>query len=296
MPAFKLKDLDTELKFFGITLLIFESLMITFFLALEKSDRGKNWMEFVYGNLIFIALIVVFFLIYIRMTKSKMAKTPSDREKPNSPTEVSSFNNEYYSTLLKGLINDFAEIDQIEESLFHKYVKIECADFAIQTEKWKNSKVSIPKENYDSFLIDAYKNAKDTVFSTSIKDYFSIWSEPFGERIIESHKQSRATTNRVFVFETRSDITTEFVEIMKVQEDAGVLVRIFIDDEFPEFNFPADLSKDFTVIDNGKIIGKTVTFGRSRNAEWVFDNSKESDRFQGYVERLKKGSLKLSEL
>ncbi|MEM8569256.1 MAG: hypothetical protein AAGF85_22575, partial [Bacteroidota bacterium] len=262
----------------------------------ESIIQNNQSIQLLYINLIFIALIVIFFLIYVKISRPEALPDPETEIKVLGSEQIESFETEYYKSFVSSLIDDFTVIDNINNPLFKQYVKIDCDDFASSADKWRNSTIIIPQVNYDGFLIEAYEKAEEFVFSTSIKEYLTIWNEPFGEKLMEAHKKSSASVTRVFVFDTKSDITKEFIEIMTKQEKAGIIVRIFIDRDFTEFNFPTDLSKDFTVIDKGKIIGKTVTFGRNRNAEWVFDSEKESNRFQGYMERLKKGSVKISEL
>lgn len=67
---------------------------------------------------------------------------------------------------------------------------------------------------------------------------------------------------RVFLFADRAAVTSAAIEEMTRQDQVkNVAIRVYIKNEDDFFRLPADLSDDFTVIDDGEVIGTTVAFG-----------------------------------
>ena len=93
----------------------------------------------------------------------------------------------------------------------------------------------------------------------------------------------------------RDEVTAEAFAVMEKQSKARMNVRLFFSDESRLFSFPADISKDFTVVDHGEAIGTTISFGGdSLAAEWYIQDQDRKRRFEGICKSLTQGSEEFS--
>ncbi|MEZ4297634.1 MAG: hypothetical protein R3B70_21920 [Polyangiaceae bacterium] len=164
-------------------------------------------------------------------------------------------------------------------------------------EGWSRGTFSVHGARYNDVLLELYTAATRTVFATSIPDYSETWDSNFGERLLRAHQTNghQAHVDRVFVFQSSQDVTEEAVRQMTRQKDAGIRVRVYIDDDDPAFQFPPNISRDFTVIDDA-IVGTTRSYGRQGEgleAVWEFSNEVHLRQVQHVREKLLAGSQEL---
>lgn len=76
----------------------------------------------------------------------------------------------------------------------------------------------------------------------------------------------------------------------------NVSIYVYIKDADPFFRFPADVSDDFTMVDDGEVIGTTLTFGDENKltAHWYFRNPQQARKFKEIVDALRSGSKSLA--
>lgn len=154
---------------------------------------------------------------------------------------------------------------------------------------WSKAEVRISESSATNLVVrKLYSEASFTVFSTCAEQYLAQWNTPHGDSILRSHKISPAKVIRVFLFSTRADIDSIADQIFTRHSNAGIDVRIFINDE-TAFNFPPELSQDFTVIDEGAAIGVTTAFTAAFSGEpqtqatWYFDNTNRIDSYNQMI-------------
>jgi hypothetical protein len=75
-----------------------------------------------------------------------------------------------------------------------------------------------------------------------------------------------------------------------------VSVKVFIDEE-EVYDFPPDLSRDFTLIDDGRVIGITTTYGLDKlEAAWHFNDRTKARVLREIRDQLIKSSRSLTDL
>jgi hypothetical protein len=184
-----------------------------------------------------------------------------------------------------------AIVDNIQKALrytneaFREAVKHECNEFRGKTGNWSRGLFEAHARTYNQILLSFYEGAKSSLFCTSIPKYLPTWQGPLGDQIMNAHAKSRAQVTRVFLFNKRGEVTAEVVEAMRKQAEAHINVRVFFGDE-SAFEFPPDVTNDFSVID-GEVIGITSFLGDGQaRAEWHVNDENNQSRFEGYCDKL----------
>lgn len=178
------------------------------------------------------------------------------------------------------LVHELKNLKTIKNPLFQKAISIDYTDFLSEVKNWVRSCVKIQGNENDEFLITIYQSASQSVFSTCIIDYFNAWESDFGNMLLEAHKDNKnCDTKRVFIFQRRDEITPDILAHINKQTEFSVKPYILID-ESNEFD-------DFTIIDNGEVIGITneMKYGR-RLTTWYFDEPHQKTRFLTKKERI----------
>jgi 3',5'-cyclic AMP phosphodiesterase CpdA len=140
-----------------------------------------------------------------------------------------------------------------------------------------------------------YRYAKSRVFSTCAKQYLDQWPTKHGQSLLAAHRASSAEVTRVFLFKNWQDVSDAAAEIMAQQADQGINVLAFIDDD-SDFDWPQELTRDFTVIDDGAAIGTTTAFLNVSGepltqATWYFENTERMPQYETLIRTLMNESL-----
>lgn len=202
-------------------------------------------------------------------------------------------NDAQLTNVLASVVRSLRGADPYKHAVFRRAVYDDCARFRGQAARWARGELLAQRRQYNYLLLQLYERAEESVFSTSIPAYMSAWNQKFGDLVLATHKKSPANVERVFVYSDRNEVTHEAVAKFKRQaKRGGVDVRLYFEDEDQSYDFPSDLYKDFTIIDNGAAIGVTMSFGgQGLSAEWYFDN----DEMKGRYLSARKELLRLSE-
>lgn len=183
---------------------------------------------------------------------------------------------------------------------FHNMISRHLEQFRRLVNEWQDGTFRIQGAEYHQLLHDLYLHAKVSVFSTSVPSYLPTWRTALGAKLLAAHEQGNAEVTRVFLFADRAAVTDAAIDEMRRQTQVkNVAVRVYIKNEDDFFRLPADLSDDFTVIDDGDVIGTTVAFGdgdESRlTASWFFSNTTRKRQFAHIVSALKANSVALAD-
>lgn len=190
-----------------------------------------------------------------------------------------------------------ATISKFNNDLFHRGIEREINELYFKLDKWKRLRISLSKNEYNYFAIKLYEYAKESVFATCIVKYMPIWKDEVGKKLLKANEESISTTERVFIFNTLSEVTEEYIEIMSEHEKCGIQVLVYVEEIGPNIVYPHDSIKDFTVIDRGHIIGITLGFkDENWSAEWIFEDEIETSNFQSAMEKIKECSITLEKL
>jgi hypothetical protein len=194
--------------------------------------------------------------------------SPNPIPLPPPPISTSSTGNSEFDTAIERLRPNFAIAAKIDYAPFQRIILDELAVFQDNVEHWAQGQFE-DKIKYDEALCHLYAHAQSSVFCTSIPDYIDTWTTAVGAKILQSHKHSRASVTRVFVFASPTDVTERAKEIMSKQDSEDkISVRVYYEQAGgPEV-------EDFMIIDDGDAIGHTLDFGGNQlRARWYFKNA-----------------------
>jgi hypothetical protein len=141
-----------------------------------------------------------------------------------------------------------------------------------------------------------YEHAKANVFSTCAQRYLDQWPTRHGQALLAAHRASAAKVTRVFLFKDWPEVSEFAASIMAKQAAQGITVYAFIDDE-SQFDWPQELTRDFTVVDDGAAIGVTTAFllgpqsEQQTQAKWYFENAGRIGLFQDVIRTLVRESI-----
>jgi hypothetical protein len=186
---------------------------------------------------------------------------------------------------------------KIDNDVFSKMIYRHLAGFRDRVTEWRDGTFRTRGEEYHRLLLDLYRSAQNTIVSTSASAYQATWHSTLGDRLLAAHATGRAKVERIFVFNRREEITEDAIEEMRRQSRVrNVSIYVYIKDADPFFRFPADVSDDFTMVDDGEVIGTTLTFGDESNltANWYFRNPQQARKFKEIVDALRSGSKSLA--
>ena len=213
--------------------------------------------------------------------------------------EIAKLGRRRHDAYLESLRHNLEEGDKVTQSAFRSYVDREKARFQHATSDWASRSFELPLEtNGITVLRSAYASAQSQIFATSDTTFSPFWTTAAGQDLSTAHLQGTASVLRVFVFDTRKSVSKEFYDVMLSQSQIKrVEVRAYFDQEDKSFLFDPDISRDFTVIDNGEAIGVTLkfTFREGENdgdlrARWYFQHEGRRPIFQSLQQGLTKHS------
>lgn len=186
---------------------------------------------------------------------------------------------------------------KIQNDVFSKMIFRQLAGFRDRVSEWHDGTFRTRGEEYHRLLLDLYRSAEVSVVSTSASAYLDTWRSTLGDRLLMAHATSKAKVDRFFVFNTRAEITEDSLEEMRRQSRVkNVSVYVYVKDTDPFFRFPADVSDDFTMVDDGEAIGTTLAFGDESKltASWHFRNPQQARKFKEIVDSLRNGAKSLA--
>lgn len=178
---------------------------------------------------------------------------------------------------------------RIRHISFQNAVTFHCSDWASVSSSWAEGTLRVDKR-YQTLLSEVYEFAKKSIFSTSIPLYRDMWKSESGRRILKTQQgNSKAKSTRVFVFDTRGDVTDEDERIFAQHHRHGIEVLLFFDDAW-SLRFPASIGNDWTLVDDGDVIGVTLATGTTYEAEWYFGNMEKAQQFIIVCDQLRRSS------
>src|SRR5262249_34953465 len=146
-------------------------------------------------------------------------------------SKFGSINDRETAEALKNMGDGITKALKIDNLIFRKAILRKIHNFSADVNNWENGQLYVGPMDSQEYLLELYRDAKETVFSTSQKDFFSHWTERFGEKILEANKDSVAKITRVFIFNERAEVTEGEFEQMQGQSNDGIDIRIYFDKE-----------------------------------------------------------------
>ncbi|HLX92415.1 MAG TPA: hypothetical protein VKR32_12075 [Puia sp.] len=290
-------SVSDPIRLFALGLLVIESIFSLVYLSKDRTDSIKTYYP--WGTLLLMLIVII--LIFILALRKK--ETPATLTLPTRPIEgIDDFLNQILFVdariNTKNLLEKIKNLPSIDHPLFRKAINLDYSEFMMEVENWSKSCVIIDGPDNDDFLFELYSKADRNVFSTCIRDYIESWDGEFGKKLLKAHEEnpSNASVNRIFIFEAISDVSAKYIEIMKNHNKHGVKVLVYIDAWHEDFDFQSQQLKDFTIVDDGDVIGETslMKYGE-RQTCWTFKNNNKYAIVKDTYDKLSHRADKLGE-
>ncbi len=177
-------------------------------------------------------------------------------------------------------------------------VKTKLAEVRATSDKWANGELSLVGVACNQMLLQMYEQAQKNVFATVVPEYHDeVWTKPFGEKLLLTHKAGHAQVTRVFIFDDRNELTEQRIKTMERHTDANVSVFAYFDKEDDLFRFAEDMPRDFTIIDDGLAIGITTSINRnSIGSSWYIGHENKRKYYESIKGSLLHGSRPFNEV
>lgn len=187
-----------------------------------------------------------------------------------------------FNNVLRAITTGFMQIVHINKPDFSEAVLDQCNIFVANVRSWGRGEYQSEARN-DRWLAFLYRNAKRSVFATSIKPYNkAVWYRDTADEIINAHQEnkSRVPVKRVFLFDDESSVGQEDIKAMQKQHDIkGISVYVYF---FNAKRLPRDLhlpSWDFCIIDDDALGITTFEdqgqYDGNPEARWYFQDSNQ---------------------
>jgi hypothetical protein len=200
----------------------------------------------------------------------------------------------YYKTL-DAFFNVEEKICKTKHPLFQEVIDKELIEFRTKISRWELKRATLPgRDSYEDYLKKVYTSASKNIFATcSINCMNHFLRDKIEEKFLKIHAESPYKVTRVFIFEDEEEVQKEYITRINAHNKIdNITVYVYINDRDRNFDFPPDITQDFTVIDDGIIIGICNHTANSSVSQLIFDNDKEKTRFKVFMEKLIAGSLK----
>ncbi len=193
---------------------------------------------------------------------------------------------------------NFANFPALENDVFSQAILEVSRHYLEQLKEWSRGELFSHSSEafYHNVAVALYEHAEDTVFSTCIPRYLHTWETELGQELLRAHKAANVDVTRVFLFEKRVDVNDDAIHIMRKQaKEYGINVRVLIE----EYNLPyrarPGVSKDFTIVDNGTMIGVTEWKDGKIGARWYFADNNIKGMYTEFKENIMNTSQSLEE-
>jgi hypothetical protein len=206
------------------------------------------------------------------------------------PVPAVSLDGHPLSKEIEGIAAATADAFNLGYKPFEREIEANVEDWLGQARNWASRRFVV-RENYTTLLEGIYRSAKTEIFSTSVPSYLGYWDTTQGSIILNSQKgNNSAKSTRVFILRSPEDMTPELQKVLKRHLNHKVSVYLFFEDKLGAtpagMVTPPDVGNDWTLVDDGDVIGVTRNFGDLWEAEWLVKVPGERERFLGYKQRL----------
>jgi uncharacterized protein len=180
----------------------------------------------------------------------------------------------------------------IENRIFGLGVNSKLAELYRAVTDWEKGIIVVPPEDGGRFLVDLYREAKESVFSTRLKQFSGTFQgSSLPNDILNANRRASVPTTRVFIFDAEADVNAFDYREMVRQQAAGIDVRVLIRSNVSITGSIAD----FTIIDK-LAVGVTEFAGpRAAAARWTFNDEMTFRPFLDMKEQLLSKSVKFAD-
>jgi predicted acylesterase/phospholipase RssA len=162
----------------------------------------------------------------------------------------------------------------VDSRAFQRGVNTKIGVLTADVKLWKRKTMRVPVEEAGKFLVSLYTEAKRNVFSTRLRRFSGIFRKTaLNNEIRQAHRSAGVKTTRVFVFDSKDDVTGFDVQEMRGERADNIDVRLLIRSSIQG---PIE---DFAIIDD-VTVGVTEFVGRDDAAgRWIFGDDTEVDHY-----------------
>jgi hypothetical protein len=293
------KDTAYVLIFGLVALFVLPSAAVT----TRGITTGDHWTMGLGALMFVIALAAAMFVIWLVEAPRRSRSVQIDSEPPvDLPSDVSKLQNKELREHFEGILKSITKAVEVGSPVLTWAILERSKEWGDLAADWENGQY-VTTTDYNAILTKLYEEADESVFATSDaatggSSYTTVWKRELGERLLEAHERGNAQVTRVFLFNDRSEVTEDLLEIMRRQAKIGKLrVLAYFDKEDRGFQFSPDVTRDFTIIDEGESIGSTESLSAGEaKARWYFRNRNKTANFIQLKKRLEAGSISLPQL
>lgn len=291
-----LDQISDWLKLLGLVVLVAEAGILTAMGLTPEGNPLHPWYPVF--MLLFLAMIVVglFFDRYLE-SQRRAAPLPDSGVAVDAPADTQ-VTDQFLEEQVSKIRANVQAAAALGAPVLSEEIRFELDHLVVDSRHWSRGELNVSVERYRMVLFRLYREANETIFSTTIRDFLVGWQDELMDGMIAASEQSAAKeVVRVFVFAKRDEIDERAVQVLRRFEASRVRPLVYIDQEDEKFNFPPDVSRDFVVIDGGDAIGVTMSYGAgSLRAQWYFDDEARTPLFQNICDSLESASLPAKEI
>jgi hypothetical protein len=272
-------------------------------LTVKGITTGDHWTMGLGALMYGMALAAAIFVIWLVEVRRRSRSVQNDSEPPvNLPSVMGKLQNKELREHFEAILKSITKAVEVGSPVLTWAILERCKHWGGLAADWENGQY-ITTTDYNAILTKLYEEAGKSVFATSDASttdtsYTTVWKRELGERLLEAHEKGNAQVTRIFLFNDRSEVTEDLLEIMRRQAKIGKLrVLAYFNKENSGFQFSPDVTRDFTIVDEGEAIGSTETVSAGQaTARWYFRNKNKTANFLQLKKGLENGSISLPEL
>lgn len=254
--------------------------------VLFKTEQATTLLQYGLGS--FLASLVAA-VVTIKLIEGGSPRPPVPVLVPSSVQGVIP---EGIANGLKGIAANVSRACTVGAPVLLQEIEMAVADLQATSADWADGKLTVSGKRYQQVLLRVYESAGQSVFSTSDTHYLAAWRSDFGSRLLEAHGRSKAQVTRIFVFDDRAEVTeAAYHEIARQAGTARITPLVYFDKEYEFFDFPPEILRDFTIVDDGHVIGITVSVaGENIAADWYFKDEDKRAKYLQLRQKLLQGA------
>jgi hypothetical protein len=192
---------------------------------------------------------------------------------------------------------NIAEALRFQHPVFHDWMITECDTFLNATASWASGELVTNQRRYVELLLEIYSRAEKNIVAITTEDFFSIWKSKMGEKVLKVNGQTGKQVERIFTFASIGSVKIEHLaEMDRHAATKNVLVRVWINEEDPAFNIPADINPNIAFIDDGNVIASSslAPNGLDVLGTFHFKHDDRRKRYSDIIDKLREGGWELA--
>src|SRR6266446_5711038 len=210
-------SVKTPLGFFALVLLVTEVILG----GLATKVTGRDLTLLLVGMLVVLITLVV--VVALSDFKGRASQREIAQRAERRQTLAADFDSKLPEVFdkrlderLRQVRNNVQLAARRNNATLTEEISNEINGLVIESGNWSRGELHTSEQRYNSVALTLYDNAKESIFSTTIRDYIAVWPEDLLEKMIEASETSRAKSiTRVFVFSKREEIDEKAIQVLR---------------------------------------------------------------------------------